>query len=192
MDDEWLLVRELEQDIFEIGALVKANQASLPLRRTYVRTVFSALEGVLYDLRQNIIQYSNIDSLFTIKERGKLFEKRVEDGVVTKIDKYLPLVESIPFTSKCFAKHMGINNFEFPYASEGWIKMHSSIKVRHRITHLKSAADFNVSIQEIDDLVKAKMWFKGDVSQKLIPDRNLLTSSSWETHIFLKVARRSF
>lgn len=168
MNDPWALVRELEIDIDVMAGLCIADRSNVSLRRAYIRTVFSALDGTLYDLRQDIIQSSGFGSLFSVKERGKLLERRVKGGVVTSYTQYLKLEDSIPFTMKCFARHMGINNFNFPHNSEGWEKMKSSISLRHRITHPKKVNDLHISIQEFENIVTAKVWFKEDVSQQFV------------------------
>ncbi|MEH6650585.1 MAG: hypothetical protein V7707_11220 [Motiliproteus sp.] len=168
MVDIWALVRELEKDIDVIGGLCIADQGNIALRRAYVKAVFSALDGTLYDLRQDIISSQNLDKLFTTREKGRLLEKSVQKGVVTKFTQYLALRDSIPFTMKCYAKHIGLNGFNFPSNSDGWEKLKLSIDLRHRITHPKTVQDLHVSINDFENLVAAKVWFKDEISQQFV------------------------
>jgi hypothetical protein len=166
--DPWALAQELEKDIHIMANHTAGDQACLALRRSYVRTVFSALEGILYMLREDIIHSGELDTLFTPKQRAKLLEKAYKKGVVQKHDKYLPLREAIKFVPECFAKHMGITDFKFPHQDEGWEQMQAAIEIRNNITHPKSNDALNISVKDLEIVVAAKVWFKDHVSSQLV------------------------
>lgn len=152
-EDPWALANELEKDIFEIAELTMKDQGSMSIRRSYVRTVFAALEGILYMLRMDIIHHGELDKLFTPKQRAKLLEKVYKGGVVQKDDKYLPLKEAVKFVPECFAIHMGIKDFNFPHESLGWKKMQQALKLRNEITHPKTTESLKVSVSELEMII---------------------------------------
>ncbi|WP_299974603.1 hypothetical protein [uncultured Pseudoteredinibacter sp.] len=163
----WALAAELEKDIDIMAGYVVNDQSCLTLRRSYIRAVLSALEGVLYTLREDIIRHGDLGS-FSPKQRAKLLEKVYRNGVVQSADKYLPLEEAIKFMPKCFARHMGIKGFEFPHGDEGWARMKEAIRIRNKITHPKCLNDLNVSVADLATVATAKVWFKERVSSQLI------------------------
>ncbi|EHH2479586.1 hypothetical protein C9I98_17935 [Photobacterium sanctipauli] len=165
MNNPFELAVILDEDI---SAVAKAMEESKPrssaLDRSYVRTVFSALEGVLFALRQEIIQADNFGTEFMPKERAFILEKKYNQrtNTVTKHTFRPSIRESICTNTGYYARSKGLKDFRFPETS-GWDDMKKAITIRNRITHPKSIEQITITNEELEVILRAKKWFTTEV-----------------------------
>lgn len=165
MDNPFELAMILDDDISVVAqAMEESKPRSSALDRSYIRTVFSALEGILFTLRQEIIRAENFGTEFMPIERAFILEKRYnsKSKKVTKQTARPSIRESICNNTKYYARSKGMKGFTFPETS-GWGDMKKAITIRNRITHPKSIKEIAITNEELEVIVRAKKWFTTEV-----------------------------
>lgn len=132
------------------------NQAD---RRSFVRNVFSCIEGSTYafkawalDINPDSLTHQEVD---VIKEKVSFLNHNGEAETQTLKIQTLP---NIDFSFKILSKVMNIEN-PLDKSNHGWEQLRKAIKIRHRLTHPKSAEDLTISNEEMILLSHAVLFY---------------------------------
>ena len=154
-------------DVKEALALLRSGDSQFA-RRTYLRSFFSFVEGVLFAKRNIVREYTKDEAsshgprILTDGERMLLEEIEYElaDNGETRIRErnFQPFLKYLRFTFHVSAKlHRKAN--EVDYSGSGWQSFRAAYEVRNRITHPKSRADLLISGDELAQHKAAAAWF---------------------------------
>jgi hypothetical protein len=131
-------------------------------RRNYVRALFALIDGTIYILKQTILVAASDDSRqLSIGEHALLREESfdlTENGDVRSHKKFPTLAANLLFTKHQLEKH-------FDYAlnidvkSTHWSDFKRAIEIRHRVTHPKKMAEFDLSKDEVVLAKRVGHWF---------------------------------
>jgi hypothetical protein len=131
--------------------------------RTIVRTFFSLVEGLAFQLRQvTVASLEPYPDRLTTAELALLREERYflnnkgEPEAGENFQRFLP---NILFTLRCYGKNHGAS-FAPDTSNHGWQAMQHAVGVRNRITHPKSVADLTLTEHDQMRLIDASKWWK--------------------------------
>jgi hypothetical protein len=127
-------------------------------RRELVRTMFSGIEGLVWQLKQDILKNFAATGLSRY-EHAAMLEKACavdEHGVVHVVSRSVPLANGIRLVVRIIQRYRP--EFKAEFADDGWSSLKAAINVRHRLVHPKTAEDLNVSRGEIYKVMTAFHW----------------------------------
>ncbi len=131
-------------------------------RRTFIRTVFAAVEGIIFDFKQDSLErLKSYPQLYSQPEIAMLREESYaldNKGEAYSQPKFLRTSENFLFTMKMYMRDNYVP-LEIDIDGVGWNAFKQSLSVRHRATHPKLAADFYITDKEIADAETAWAWF---------------------------------
>src|SRR5690242_15704625 len=133
-----------------------ANQAFT--RRTYVRTVFAAMEAMVYGMKQvSLFVHSHFKAKLDQDELDLLTETKVYGN--GKQDVWYPAFkDNVKGTFKAFAKAHGFD-CKTDFGNDGWNKFLQAAEIRNRVTHPKSVKDLSLSDDDMNKVQQAVDWF---------------------------------
>lgn len=168
MNELWEMVAVLEEDIKRMADLLIANQKDQTCERAYVRIVFSALDGVLNLLKSEMSSSKEFDTIFSKKERARILDRKYDQKTDTVKSEQLfqSPKDTIRETLKFYARYKKRNNYEFPNNS-GWQDMITAIKIRNKITHPKKRKDLDISVSDLEKILRAKNWLRDEALEPL-------------------------
>jgi hypothetical protein len=143
-------------------------------RRTYIRTLFSMVEGITYrmkqaalanfndrmsgpqtpELRSYPIYLSEADTAmlkelsFDLNEKGEAYTQ----------PKFIPIIKNVKFAFSSLARSQEAN-FELKLNRSGWVAFQNSLRIRNRLTHPKNSTELVVSDEELSHAKDAFQWF---------------------------------
>jgi hypothetical protein len=130
-------------------------------RRDLVRSVFAAIEGLHWQLKQDVYQHAGrIPGGMTVHEQAAMLEEAyaVDDsGKIRAIPRFLPLTSKIRLVVSIVQRYR--TNYKVDYSHRGWSNLRAAIKVRNRLVHPKKLADLNVRMTELRQTLSAFYWF---------------------------------
>lgn len=129
-------------------------------RRDLIRTVSSALEGLLWQLRQNVLRYATASTRLSPHEFAALNEETylVDDrGQVRTQARYLPLPSAIRLVVAIVQKYKEQYSVDFQHS--GWNNLVATVRTRNRLVHPKKLSDLKVSEKEISQAMSGFCWF---------------------------------
>jgi hypothetical protein len=157
------------------AARTRLDQMDSPMaRRDLVRATFSAVEGLLWRLKQRVLDHASQYGSLSIHDLAALMEESYNvrnDGSVNPQTRYLPTATSIRVTVRA-AQHL-FNEYKLDFGHVGWACLQRAIDVRNRIMHPKTPTDLFVSDDEVDDCIRGFGWFLAlviEVAQRIIDD----------------------
>jgi len=137
-------------------------------RRTFLRSFFSAVDGILFALRTIVFEFSKnetdspVPNTFTDGERMLLQERsyELEDNGTVKVrnQNFQPFLKVLRFTFNVYSK-LRRNEYLPDYSGAGWLSFRKATEIRHRITHPKSPEDLEISSEELLEIESAVKWF---------------------------------
>lgn len=141
-------------------------------RRSFIRNVFSFIEGNINMLKQEILvklKHSRIiklepEEILVLKEESPQVEK---NGKIKATTKYVDLLTNIRVTFRYYTKIFDFK-YDLDVSKQYWQIFQSSLKVRNRITHPKVESDMDISNQELVETYISYFWFKQCVINMLI------------------------
>jgi hypothetical protein len=139
-----------------------------PNRRGLIRTVFAAIEGLHWQLKDDVLRHAQIVTRMTIQERAAMLEESysVDDrGAVNTVHRFLPLTTTIRLVVSIVQRYR--TEYEVDYSHPGWADLKAAILVRNRLVHPKSVQEMNVSDEEIEQGLSALDWFSALVTEVL-------------------------
>lgn len=131
------------------------------LHRSYVRSVFSFIEGVLFSLKQECLTFPEeltLEQKLIILERSA---KPKENGTASMDSQNIPLMLNIKFTFNLFHKVFETRR-KVNFNGQGFDAFAKAIKIRNRITHPKTANDLKISEENFQIVHHAHLWFESN------------------------------
>lgn len=158
-------VYKILSDDMDAAVAYSAKHSNPFAHRTVVRTLFSLIEGLAFQLRQvtvaSLAPHAGSGNL-TIAELVLLREERYnlnakgEPEASQNFQNFLP---NLLFTIRSYGKNHGAT-FRADTSARGWEAMRQAVSLRNRITHPKSVADLTLSNQDQLHLIEAAAWWK--------------------------------
>jgi hypothetical protein len=166
-DVQKTLPRILIQDVI-LSLERHDHQSTQANKRDLVRTIFAAIEGLIWMYRVEIRFHANvIDPLSPIQEIA-LAEKSYavdERGEIKEQVRFIPIPAMIRLTTR-IAEQI-CPELKIDFGALGWTDLKQAIKVRNRITHPKNTSDLNVSEADIAISQSGLFWFL-DLFEKVL------------------------
>lgn len=153
----------LLEDAEEAEAYLDANPKSQFARRTYIRSIFSCIEGVIWILKDVCFNAKPLKGKRTISvaEYALLKDESYDlknNGETATSSKFLRLSDNIKFTFKTINK-LFRSEIELKIGKKEWTNFLESIEIRNRITHPKKTTSFTITDEEITICKKTSGWF---------------------------------
>lgn len=129
-------------------------------RRDLVRSTSSAVEGLLWQLKELIARDAWRFSQMSPHERAALAEESYsvdERGVVRVQPRFLPTATSIRLVVNIVQKYRPEYSLDFSHV--GWQCLKDAIEARNRIMHPKALKDLDVSDEDIASCDRGFAWF---------------------------------
>jgi hypothetical protein len=150
----------LIQDVdLAISDLKKSDEQYL--RRSTIRTIGSAIEGIIFHLKKIALSQANtFPDLYSELEKAALREETYsinDNGQVQVRPMLLPTKTSIKLIIKMVDKKKKFLH-EKSFNNTGWDELISSIEIRNKITHPKNISDLNITKKDINQALKAFNW----------------------------------
>lgn len=131
-------------------------------RRTYVRTTFACIEAYVSHLKQSALMFSlDQPQLFSPEEVLMLDERDpfvASNGAVKTRTAKIRLKENVKLAFGSIARATG-GSYNVDYSAGDGPKFLEAIKIRNRVTHPKTAADWELSEEEVQLVKDAWSWF---------------------------------
>lgn len=155
----------LQDDVERLKSRLAEEDCQLN-RRSFVRAIFSLIEGMTYSLKRmayektltGTSQLSSADISMLKEETYDLGRK----GNPVTIPKPLPLKKNVRFTFSIFSQVYQIN-FIPKFDGPGWNSLLRAYAVRNRLMHPKGPSDLEVSASELNAAFRAYAWFVWNV-----------------------------
>jgi len=132
------------------------NQAT---RRDAIRTVFAAIEGLVWIFRVEVVDAAEATCGLDDDEKSILRERQLavsEKGQIVSQIRFLTLIATIRFVARIASRINGCDHFDF--GGHEWERFRTAIAIRNRITHPKSADDLHVSKDDVSKVTGAFFW----------------------------------
>jgi hypothetical protein len=131
-------------------------------RRDFVRAAFAAIEGWLWNYRQEVQDIVGSCRAFSALEESALAEISYaisDTGALQEQARYLPITNMFRFVTRIAEAQCGQQLVDF--SSADWANFKQSIAIRNRITHPKSIEDLMLSDADIGHVKSALSWLFG-------------------------------
>jgi hypothetical protein len=178
------LLEAVRGEIEECAAFLKKSDTQF-WRRIGCRSIFASIEALTNHLKQNaLLHTTGEEEFFTDAERMALSDREytVDDqGDVRERNARIRTLPNILFAYRSFARICG-QQFIVTKDNSGWQALKRAIKVRDRITHPKTANDYQVSDQDIQDANNAWNWFYENMVAVTQPARDAAKRVLRESH----------
>jgi hypothetical protein len=162
-----------------------SDSANQNLRRNFVRSFGGFFEGTMFALKGTLVKSNEFFVLpLAPAEMALLAEESYslnDDGEIITQPVFLKALRNLKFLLQIFPKANGFS-FNPNYSDHKFGSLQKSIKVRNRLMHPKSTAEFNVADEEITAIKEATSWLFQTFSE-------LLKRSKEENHL-AKLPRR--
>jgi hypothetical protein len=158
--------------VLSIGADVEIAQKALAgsdsqfARRTLVRTVFAAVEGICWEIKWFV--YRQVEGELLPYERVAVLGESYavfKSGKISKKSNYMPTITLIRLLINLVKKFDQV--YEADLGGEGWSGFQHAVEVRNRITHPKRAIDLDVSDEDVIKTSAGYKWFMAFATQVL-------------------------
>lgn len=164
----------LREDSRGIGDLLRENVASQMLRRVYIKTLITEVEGHLYAFKQAMLAFEEIfctgprlprsmDSrilLYSEPERMVLRERqyKLSGSTAKEVHLIMPLDANLRFAFATFQRALAIPGEEVT-SGPGYESLVNAQKIRNRLTHPKSVSSLLVTEADLDEAEQGVDWY---------------------------------
>ena len=129
--------------------------------KSVVRSNFSMIEAILNASRELALEwarYHDEEPEILAKLEEKRYVKTGEEGILKAVNARWPLKDRVKFVLPMLGNYHG-KEIEVDYSCAGGAAFLRAIKARDRITHPKSAQDFELSKEDVIDTRDALLWY---------------------------------
>ncbi len=129
-------------------------------RRTYVRTVFSVIEAIVFWMKSVAIDNHNTLNVFSEDILSLLREEYIDlddKGNPVTRTKYIQIEKNIRFSTWAFFKSLKME-FKLDCSGREWLMFKSAISARNRIIHPRSSNDLFISNNDLNATRIAIHW----------------------------------
>jgi hypothetical protein len=148
-----------------------ASTNSAEARRSYVRSVFALVEGIVFALKHaTLARDAGAESRFSLAELTLLKDEVYEltdDGEARSRMAFLRPANNLRFAVRCFTRSY-LAEHEMSPNEEGWAAYRRSIRVRNRLMHPKKPSELVVEDHELADATQVMNWFAAHVILLLV------------------------
>ena len=144
---------EFLRNEFNTGWVLLESNDSQYLRRALIRSLFAAIENVIWGMKLEILNRIKVarisfseEDLAILKEKSIKYDKEGKSIVSTK---YVEFKRNIRFVFESYVKSYG-GNLNIDVESKDWKEFVCFVKIRNRITHPKIISDLIISDVEIE------------------------------------------
>lgn len=135
--------------------------------RMLIRSIFSAIEGIVYSMKQVAASASQKHATLTIEELTLCYEKTIglsDKGKVELKKAKLTTLPNLQFAFAVYAKAFFLP-FTLDVKCDGWRFLVKSIEIRDRFTHPKRPSDLKITNDELRNALNAYQWFNRQVGE---------------------------
>ncbi len=162
-ESSWDILTAFGADLRELNKVRDKLGDSPFVARVFVRTIFSIFDGYAWYLKQRALEGAATAGVeFTPQELEIIHEERVktlQSGETKTVPSIVQTKENLKFAIRAYAR---VRRTEAPLPNNALpAEFHAVSDVRNRITHPKSAADFDISKAEANALGRLLEWFMG-------------------------------
>ncbi len=157
------LFNELLEDIYKSFEVLESDKCNQSLRRNTVRTVFSAIEGMLSIVRDEILKelrsHSVTDSItVSPKEMELLNEKKMKNGI--EINYYPGLSDRVKKYFIIASKVFSLDDHTLDTGGHEFRSFEIARNTRDRLTHPRDFYDIQITDTEMHHLVTTMSWVR--------------------------------
>jgi hypothetical protein len=152
------IISILAEDV--IAAVLRMDADNSPAaRRDFIRSVFAAIEGIVWTYRMHVVELAQETDALDAETLSALSETSFsvnEHGKIHKQARFISLVAMIRLVTRIaerFAPGLHID-----FSTSGWADFKSALAIRHRLTHPKSLSDLDVDDASVHVAWNALMW----------------------------------
>lgn len=143
------------------GYQIHLDQVPRTKARMLIRSMFAAIEGRVYCMKQLAFEANRAGGPLTLDEL--LICKEItfglkSNGEVDGSSMRLKLEPNLKFAFAVLAKAFH-QSFEFDTNCQGWNRMVQSVRVRNRLAHPKRPSDLELTDDELSHAIEAYQWF---------------------------------
>lgn len=150
-------------------------------RRDFVRATFAAIEGWLWDFRQNAQSVLGDVRNFTLAEQAAFAETShaiSSNGKLIEQPRYYSMTTMFRFIIRLAEEEFG--NPLVDFGSNEWQAFNEAIEVRNRITHPKDVNDFNLSENDIETVHVSMFWLMATI-ERVLASLNIVLANHVQT-----------
>jgi len=159
------LFNELIEDV-QASASLWASDPCAFTRRTYIRTVFAFVEGMIQVMKSSCLLFNERmeEKVLTPEEIVLLREEQAqlkENGAVSIRNTKISLAPNFRFAMACANKVFELNHAP-DTGGQGWQDFKNAISIRNRITHPGSPEDLEIDEADIETVNNAMGYFRNE------------------------------
>jgi hypothetical protein len=157
--------------------------------RALVRSFFAYAEGLIYEMAV-IVQAAHDVGLAPLSsaEAGALPESTWEldgNGTPRSRNRFVPFERRARFVFGLFGRVYGVSS-ALPVGEHGWQCLVEAVQIRHRLTHPKDPSALDLTVADLNVLIKAVTWYFG-----VLTDQLKLVLASLDSPEFIERLRRA-
>ena len=162
--NEWFEVSNLlYKDIGNLLDTYQDDWSSQPLRRMFVRSCWSLIEGDIYCVKQFTLRACELGGkILSADEHTFLSEVQMvadENGIVRQMDVHEGSLENLKGALK-----IATSKFELGwtpgFGNQGWSNLRRSLDLRNRITHPKTVVQLVILDDELNKHQRGFKWYQ--------------------------------
>jgi hypothetical protein len=122
--------------------------------------VSAAVEGLLWQLKQRLLNVPEPILKMTAHERAALLEQSYsvdQRGRLQSQVRYIPLLSSIRLIIHITKRN--VPDYDIDLSHAGWSALLQSVETRNRLVHPKTLNELNVSPVEVETAMRGFFWF---------------------------------
>lgn len=162
LDEQIRVFEVLRGDIESLLSAYRHDWTSQPLRRIFVRACWSMIEGEVFCVKQLTLRACELGNK-SLSAEEHVFLSEVQVLVDENGGAGLKHVFNDTLPNLKRALKLAAFKFELDwnpnFGTQGWEKLMRSLELRHRVTHLKIAAELIISDSELEIHKDAFAWF---------------------------------
>ena len=135
------------------------TQPSQQNRRDLVRSIFAAIEGLVWQYRLHITEVAKDLDVLSKEQEFALAEitfQVSDSGKIGKQARFIPLTSMFRLVTR-IAKSLE-PNLEVRFDNGGWERFRQAVEIRNRITHPKRQVDLVIETQDVAVCLGALYW----------------------------------
>ncbi|MBE0671218.1 MAG: hypothetical protein IH588_11565 [Anaerolineales bacterium] len=157
-DKQFELFNALKNDAIFVNNLLKQDSNNQYLRRIFIKTTFSVIEGYLNVLNQSVLDLHKYGKVQLTKQEIEQLEE-IQERKDKKIPKFMPFNKKVRFSLETYARKVGGFEYLIDTNTAEWKNFEASILIRHRLTHPHKTEDLIIGEQELGIILDASNWF---------------------------------
>lgn len=157
--------------ISDVEAAKKLDTAQYPeafIKRTYIRSFFSMIEGVTYQIKQISLEANkeaNILNTYEVSLLRELVGQLDAEGKASEKNAKLSLLPNLLFALRSISKVLAVDFEVDKNKKSGWGALEHAVTIRDRITHPKKIDSLLINDEDMLLLGRANAWFRNEIAR---------------------------